>query len=103
MSLNNKKPKVEVVLPPSGAGIDSGSVAQQNKLDLKNQKQILKNKLNELKQQQKATSDFIKLVQKDLNKLSKPTAVNKTNKTTPSKKKDVKVVKKGRNKLNGKK
>lgn len=103
MSLNNKKQNVEVVLPPSGAGIDSGT--QNNKQNIKNQKQILKNKINELKQQQKETANSIKLTQKELNKLSRPT-VNKTaatNKNAPSKKKDVKVVKKGRNKLNGKK
>ena len=88
MSLN-KKPKVQVVLPPSGAGIDSANTTQQ---DIKNQKQVLKNKLNELKQQQKATGDFIKLVQKDLNKLSKP-----------ANKKDVKIVKKGKNNKAGKK
>lgn len=91
MSLN-KKPKVQVVLPPSGAGIDSANTTQQNKQDIKNQKQVLKNKLNELKQQQKATGDFIKLVQKDLNKLSKP-----------ANKKDVKIVKKGKNNKAGKK
>jgi hypothetical protein len=102
LSLNNKKQNVEVVLPPSGAGIDSGT-----KQNTKNQKQILKNKINELKQQQKETAGTIRATQKELNKLSKPT-VNKTaaNKklSAPSKnKKDVKVVKKGRNKLNGKK
>lgn len=100
MSLNNnKKQKVEVVLPPSGAGIDSGS-SSANRLDLKNQKQVLKNKINELKQQQKETANSIKLTQKELNKLSRPIK----NTTTANKKKtEVKVVKKGRNKLNGKK
>lgn len=85
MSKNNKN--VEVVLPAGNTNPPS--------TDPKVQKQELKVRINELKQQQKVISGTLKAVEKEFNKLS---GVKKA-----SKKQELKIVKKGRNKLNGKK
>ena len=82
-----KKQNVEVVLPAGNTNPPS--------TDPKVQKQELKTRINELKQQQKVISGTLKAVEKEFNKLS---GGNKSKKA-----KELKIVKKGRNKLNGKK
>jgi hypothetical protein len=83
---NHKQNNVEVVLPAGGSPPPS--------TDPKVQKQELKVRIQNLKQQQKEVSGTLKAVQKEFNKLSGPKKVDK---------KQLKIVKKGRNKLNGKK
>ena len=89
MSLNKKQNNVEVVLPAGGS--------PQQETDPKLYKQNLKTKINNLKLQQKDTAGTIKALEKEFNKLSKKPTATTTNKKTVSKK-DVKIVKKGKNK-----
>ena len=80
MSLNNKKPNVEVVLPAGGS--------PQQPTDPKVYKQSLKTRINNLKLQQRDTQGTIKALEKELNKISsKPKTVSKK---TPE------IVKKGK-------
>jgi molecular chaperone GrpE (heat shock protein) len=85
LSKNNKN--VEVVLPAGGSPPPS--------TDPKVQKQELKTRIQNLKQQIKESSGTLKAIEKEFNKLNKKPA---------KKQQELKIVKKGRqNKLNGKK
>jgi hypothetical protein len=92
LSLNKKQNNVEVVLPPSGSGFDSGSVTTN---DPKVYKQNLKTRINNLKLQQRDTQGTIKALEKELNKISKPVAKKATSKKATNNK--VSIVKKGKN------
>ncbi len=85
MSLNNKKPNVEVVLPAGGSPI-------QQPTDPKVYKQSLKTRINNLKLQQRDTQGTIKALEKELNKISKPVV----KKSTTNKKTSPEIVKKGK-------